>query len=349
MQNHVLHVFIVAAILGMFTGACCKTLSREHYQPLKVDKQELENNSDLERIILLLQKGNSTLRQPIFCTHSPLGITGYYTNLIRHFDSNQPVYGIQSPAFVGVGEPFDTIEALAAHYNEAMRYVQPEGPYVLMGHSSAAFIAYEMALQLQQRGERVPLLIVIDEKAPYGAFDPFMESFLQPNLYESAETLYLCAWAVGLVHNTPLTMTLQDLQLLSIQKRYKLTLEFMKQAGFLPELAKPNMIPILLNMLAHHARADKGYFQKHTTNGVNQHFQGKIVLLRGTQETRWPGTDIAQPPDTSEYSGWERFCTGSIDVIGVPDTNHVTIMTEAGVTVMAQLLQPYLDKFTTRK
>ena len=127
------------------------------------------------------------------CTHPPLGVTGYYINVVRHLDSSRPVYGIQSPAFCGLRDPFDRMEEMAAYYIDAMRTVQPQGPYLLAGHSSAAYIAYEMALQLEGQGEQVPLLAVIDSAAPYGPEGEIMEAFKSSDLYESVEALFVCA------------------------------------------------------------------------------------------------------------------------------------------------------------
>ena len=43
-----------------------------------------------------------------------------------------------------------------------MRSVQPEGPYYLGGYCNGSIIAYEMAQQLQEQGEQVKFLAMID-------------------------------------------------------------------------------------------------------------------------------------------------------------------------------------------
>src|SRR5262249_57381994 len=51
---------------------------------------------------------------------------------------------------------------MAATYRQALRMVQPEGPYLLAGSSMGGVIAYEMAQQLVEEGEEVAFLGLID-------------------------------------------------------------------------------------------------------------------------------------------------------------------------------------------
>ena len=51
---------------------------------------------------------------------------------------------------------------MAEHYIKEMRTVQPEGPYFLGGFSAGGLVAYEMARQLHEAGERVPFLALFD-------------------------------------------------------------------------------------------------------------------------------------------------------------------------------------------
>ena len=55
---------------------------------------------------------------------------------------------------------------MATRYVEALREVQPEGPYHLGGWSMGGIVAFEMALQLKARGHEVATLAIIDAHAP---------------------------------------------------------------------------------------------------------------------------------------------------------------------------------------
>ena len=55
---------------------------------------------------------------------------------------------------------------MAAAHLEALRSVQPEGPYLLGGWCNGGLIAYEMARQLHAQGQTVDLLVLMDPDPP---------------------------------------------------------------------------------------------------------------------------------------------------------------------------------------
>jgi thioesterase domain-containing protein len=60
----------------------------------------------------------------------------------------------------------ETIEAMAKRYIEAIKLVQPVGPYLLGGWSIGGVVAYEIAQQLNSAQENVDLLLMIDSFCP---------------------------------------------------------------------------------------------------------------------------------------------------------------------------------------
>jgi thioesterase domain-containing protein len=79
---------------------------------------------------------------------------------------DQPLYALQAWGLNGVDEADPTIEAMAARYLAEVRAVQASGPYCLGGYSGGGIIALEMARAVQEAGERVGLLALIDTPAP---------------------------------------------------------------------------------------------------------------------------------------------------------------------------------------
>jgi thioesterase domain-containing protein len=110
-----------------------------------------------------VQTGGS--RRPLFYLH-PHWIGGaFYTfTLAHHLGADQPLYLLDPYRFDGLLVP-PTIEAMAAAYIEAMRTVQPHGPYLLAAFCGAGLIAYEMAQQLRAQGESVDSLLLVDPMA----------------------------------------------------------------------------------------------------------------------------------------------------------------------------------------
>ena len=81
--------------------------------------------------------------------------------MARHFDPDRPVFGLQTPG-ISVSRPAYAVEDLARWSVEQVRRVQPRGPHHLIGHCFGGWVMFETARQLQQQGERVGLLVMME-------------------------------------------------------------------------------------------------------------------------------------------------------------------------------------------
>ena len=117
-----------------------------------------------EAPIVALQPGGA--ERPFFFVPSGEGNPFNFYALARELGPDRPVYGFQGRGLHGDAPAHDRVEDKAADHIEAMRAVQPHGPYLLGGHCVGAIVALEMALQLQRCGERVALLAAVDALAP---------------------------------------------------------------------------------------------------------------------------------------------------------------------------------------
>ena len=122
----------------------------------------------------------ATVRNHIFPiqpdgTRTPLflqtGQPHIWRPLARLLGAQQPVYGLFFPEFSSLPNPF-TVSDVAANLIEALREVQPSGPYCLGGWCRSGVIVYEMAQQLRARGEEVRLIVLFDTYSP-----PYLRSF----------------------------------------------------------------------------------------------------------------------------------------------------------------------------
>jgi amino acid adenylation domain-containing protein len=96
--------------------------------------------------------------RPLFLVHPAGGEVLCYVPLARHLTG--PVYGLQAP------EERLSLEEMASLYLRSVRTAQPEGPYLLGGWSFGGAVAFEMARQLESRGETVERVLLIDSLAP---------------------------------------------------------------------------------------------------------------------------------------------------------------------------------------
>jgi len=104
-------------------------------------------------------------RTPIFFVHAAGGTVMCYHELARHMAPGRPVYGLQALGIEEGAEPVGDLVTMARAYVEAIRDVQPAGPYLLAGWSVGGNIVFEMARQLLALGEQVPFIGMLDASA----------------------------------------------------------------------------------------------------------------------------------------------------------------------------------------
>ncbi len=125
----------------------------------------LEVASPVERLlpVKLREQGGPVL----FCVHPASGLSWSYVGLSRHARGGFQVYGLQADGIAEGTTPAASVEAMSRGYIEAMRSVQPEGPYRVLGWSMGGLVAFEIACQLQAMGEEVDFLGMLDSYLLY--------------------------------------------------------------------------------------------------------------------------------------------------------------------------------------
>lgn len=99
---------------------------------------------------------------PLFLTHGLGGTVIDFYQVVRHIDTPRSIYGLQARGIDGVDSAFDRIEDMAQYYIDAIKRVQPEGPYLLAGYSLGGLVVLEMAHRLAAKGEKIGLLVLLD-------------------------------------------------------------------------------------------------------------------------------------------------------------------------------------------
>jgi 3-oxoacyl-(acyl-carrier-protein) synthase/thioesterase domain-containing protein/SAM-dependent methyltransferase/acyl carrier protein len=108
----------------------------------------------------LLHLNNVTRGRPVFWIHGALASVEAYRTIAERVD--RPFYGIQARGFMTDDQPVAGIPKMADYYLDIVRSVQPEGPYDLGGFCLGGIVAYEMTRLLQERGETVASLTMVD-------------------------------------------------------------------------------------------------------------------------------------------------------------------------------------------
>jgi thioesterase domain-containing protein len=97
-----------------------------------------------------------------YCVHSVTGAATEFRHMAQMLGPEQRLYGIQVPTKKRNAEFASSIESISRYYVDRLIAFQPDGPFILGGHSVGAIIALEMAQQLRARGREVGLVVVFD-------------------------------------------------------------------------------------------------------------------------------------------------------------------------------------------
>jgi acetoacetyl-CoA synthetase len=110
--------------------------------------------------LVLLKAGSKT--PPVFLAHGLGGSVMDFFQPVKYIKSAHPIYGMQARGIDGLDEPLERIEDMAEFYLQAIRELQPHGPYILIGYSLGGLVALEMAHRLSVGGEKIALLAMLD-------------------------------------------------------------------------------------------------------------------------------------------------------------------------------------------
>jgi iterative type I PKS product template protein len=119
---------------------------------------------------VLLQGNPKVATKKFFLVPDGSGSATSYIS-IPNISPDMAVYGLNCP-FMKCPEKWTCgVEGVAGIYLNEIKRRQPEGPYIIGGWSAGGVMAYEVAMQLVNAGEKVESLVLIDAPCPV-ALDP---------------------------------------------------------------------------------------------------------------------------------------------------------------------------------
>jgi len=250
-------------------------------------------------------------KPPIFCIHALGGEVLTYTDLARFLGPDQPVYGLQSRAWSSLPlEDSASLEEMAAEYLAAIRSVQSAGPYRILGYSFGGVVALEMARQLNEQGETLSLLAILDtlitgEGANANTDVPEILS--------------------GLVHHHPSVSVDHLRRLGDMDAQIVYFVERTNEVGIIPGLDLRVVRSWARGFLSHR-KVRHAYEPKP--------FAGRITLLRAEEGNVVRTTDPTL--------GWGSLSAGGLDIVDVPG-NHDSAVQLPHVQTLARKLREILS------
>lgn len=267
--------------------------------------------SALESSLVELHEGHS--EQPLFLVHPSGGGVLCFAELAKAWKSGLALFGLQSRGWANPAQTQHSVEEMAAHYVEQVRAQQATGPYRLAGWSMGASVAFEMALQLRESGERVASLILIDP--------PFPPEVRWPT------GAALVGWFMrDLARREGVELPSGDGRASSDTDQVLAeAVELLKEVEALPPVARLSQIKPMFELFRTNLQALAKY-EPHA-------YDGELTIIQAAQrEPEFP---------ESAFSNWSRVAR-RVTLYSMPG-DHFSIMRSPHVTQLAELLAGCLE------
>ena len=204
----------------------------------------------------------------MFCVHPAGGSSSVYKALTDWLPETLPVYGLQAKILSDGGIGHQSIREMAGCYVSAMRQVQPEGPYRLLGWSFGGVVVREMAAQLEAAALQVELMVLLD--SPFGD-----EAELHAQDQNQSKLLMQHADELGIAH-----AGLSDMEIKAA---------LLAEAGLLPNDANINEIDLIIkammqasSLIMQHAdpnRLSCSIIYVRANNNLSTHLDEKLAAM----------------------------------------------------------------------
>ena len=268
-------------------------------------------------------------RRPFFCVHSEGGGTYFYAPLSHYLGVDQPFYALQARGLEADGLPHTSIPEMATYYIQAIRRLQPHGPYMIGGWCLGGIIAFEMAHQLLVQGESTVLLALMDASAPPYPFEAYDMTMAISSFLGLAHAFI--GQGSSRSHALPDDLKEEEqLRYLSEQLKQFDRNELRKFNSVVPEMGLDALRKIL-HVYESNAKAVQGY----------------TPPLYPDRVTYFKAVDPTPFSDTTHYVDfWRQQTTQPLEVQFVPG-HHMSFLQDPTVEYMAMQLRKCIDQAIT--
>lgn len=254
-----------------------------------------------------------TVAPPLFLCHPGAGHLYFYQDLIKNLAIPNAVYGIEAMGLHGKSEPLKTIEKIARYHLDQIVTIQQNGPYWIGGSSFGGMVAYEVAQQLLQKGEKVELLYMVDTPGPGHMIAPIRSN--------AHILVHLFSDILG-------DKSLLEKDLLKLEHDSEKQIEFISQRA--SALGKKHVIPPqfgthFVGMVRTHVNAMQNYTPKPYPGFLLYFRQGEVM------EEYSPHAELA----------WLPLAEQGANVYTVQG-NHITMNMEPNVKLITRQIERFL-------
>jgi thioesterase domain-containing protein len=264
---------------------------------------------------------------PLFCVPPADRGALAFVGLVRHLHPGQPAYGLPGAG----GDPARPLAEIAAEHVAAIRSVQPEGPYHLLGWSSGGDVAYETAVRLEEAGQPVAFLGMLDTMGTGLAREWPWTGDLDLILGAADDQAALV--------RRPLALDREALEGLDAGEQVRRVAAALAEQGAAPDDFGEAQLRERFHALRGRVRSRAGH--------VARPFSGTLTLFRAGLVTERRAEFFAARDDAERPTmGWCRHAA-EVEVRPVPGA-HATLASEPHVRVLARQLAEALAAARSR-
>ncbi|WEY94158.1 non-ribosomal peptide synthetase DhbF [Bacillus subtilis] len=271
--------------------------------------ERLEMGSSQSALDVLLPLRTSGDKPPLFCVHPAGGLSWCYAGLMTNIGTDYPIYGLQARGIGQREELPKTLDDMAADYIKQIRTVQPKGPYHLLGWSLGGNVVQAMATQLQNQGEEVSLLVMLDA---------YPNHFLPIKEAPDDEEALIALLALGGYDPDSLGEKTLD---------FEAAIEILRRDGSALASLDETVILNLKNTYVNSVGILGSYKQKT--------FRGNVLFFRSTIIPEWF--------DPIEPDSWKPYINGQIEQIDI-DCRHKDLCQPEPLAQIGKVLAVKLEE-----
>ncbi|MCR8844952.1 amino acid adenylation domain-containing protein [Paenibacillus sp. SC116] len=262
---------------------------------------------------------------PMFFVVHPIGGNSIcYARLAEELGQTFHVYGLQSLGLDGNHKPQTKVEEMANSYIQAIRTIQPQGPYYLGGWSFGGVIAYEIVRQLQTAGEEIALLAMYDSFAPIDIHRS-NDDDKEPLLYRFIEDIVGTIGNEISVHQRETIHSYEDMDQL---------LPLLQGWHCIPQDLDHHRMGRLYQVFVANVQAERAYIPQ----GV---LQVPTLLITANEGEMLPGDDLTL--------GWQHLIQAPIWNSSIL-CSHYSMLMQPHVTVLANEMRlAFTEQFNSQR
>ncbi|MEM8509827.1 MAG: thioesterase domain-containing protein, partial [Bacteroidota bacterium] len=266
-----------------------------------------------EDTLVSLQKSGN--QKAIYLVPEISGSINSYFELAKSLENDQPLYAFQCPGLDGKSKVSDSVEEMAALFIKEMQKADPSGPYRIGGYSFGAKVAYEMALQLREKGFEIDELLIFDGKIEFR--EP-VEIIEEDNVFQDFLRFLIKVygkdfdWTGVVLHGKSISEQIEEIS---------------KQVETLNEVG--------LKVMFNNYQLSRSYRPK-----IEEKLETKITLFKATtyEKKEIDGEKVVKNTTAYDYDyGWKHYTTKEVIVHSIL-ADHWTILDKPSIEQIKEFL-----------